>query len=213
MIKAVQTVQPWYFGDRPYQDHHGGGIWLKDARGWFMTKGLAGIEWSAQYCADPSKVELLRQNAERLVAGFPDTEAAYVTELGMSEADLAILHAPIADAAGVAAWTDSFWNASVPLPASLHTGTLGSGDHQAAGVHHYPTPITDIATFKRDDFTLFVVNPTTGNMMAVLPTSARGEGDGRVMVAYDPDDSAAAHTILEPDHPAAVAAFALQEPA
>jgi hypothetical protein len=211
MIAAVQTTQPWYFGDRPYQDHHGGGVWLKDADGWFLIKNLAGLEWSSQFCADPAKVELLRKNAERLVAGFPDTEDAYVTELGMTETDLKILHTPITDADGVAAWTDSFWNASVPLPAGMHTGTLGSGDHQSAGVHHYPTPITDIETFKRDDFTLFVHDPTTKKMVAVLPVAPVGSGDGRVMIAWHPTDPALEHTVIEADHPLAKLAFARQE--
>ena len=30
MIKIVQETQPWFFGGPPYQDHHGGGIWVKD---------------------------------------------------------------------------------------------------------------------------------------------------------------------------------------
>ena len=56
------------YGSGPYQDHHGGSLWLKDASGWFMVRNLAGIEWSAQFCADPAKVDLLRQNARRLYA-------------------------------------------------------------------------------------------------------------------------------------------------
>lgn len=211
MVKAVQRLQPWYFGDPPYQDHHGGGIWLRDAGGWLLVKNLAGIEWSSQFCADPAKVDKLRINAKRLVNGFPGTRMAYQSELGMSAADAAILDVPIKDAAGVAQWTDSFWNASVPLPAALHTGALSSGDHQGAGVHHYPTPITDIETFRRDDFTLFVVDPATKKMVAVLPVAAPGSGDGRVAIAYSPDDTSLEHTVLEADHPVAKLAFARQE--
>ncbi len=54
------------YGPPPYQDHHGGALWLKDAQGWFLVRNVAGIEWSAQWCADPAKVDLLRQNAKRL---------------------------------------------------------------------------------------------------------------------------------------------------
>src|SRR5208282_1596862 len=49
------------YGQPPFQDHHGSALWLKDAQGWFLVRNLAGIEWSAQFCADPEKVDLLRQ--------------------------------------------------------------------------------------------------------------------------------------------------------
>ena len=44
MGKLVAQVQPWWFGDAPYQDHHGGGIWLLDATGWMLVFGPAGID-------------------------------------------------------------------------------------------------------------------------------------------------------------------------
>ena len=37
------------YGPPPYQDHHGGALWMKDAQGWFLVRNLAGIEWSAQF--------------------------------------------------------------------------------------------------------------------------------------------------------------------
>jgi hypothetical protein len=40
------------YGPGPFQDHHGGALWLKDAQGWFMVRNCAGIEWSAQFCLD-----------------------------------------------------------------------------------------------------------------------------------------------------------------
>jgi hypothetical protein len=49
-----------------YRDHHGGGLWLNDADGWFLVRNLAGTEWSARFCADPAKVDLLRVNAKRI---------------------------------------------------------------------------------------------------------------------------------------------------
>src|SRR5664280_1154951 len=66
MIELVQSAQPWFLGARPYQDHHGGGIWVKDLDGWLLVLGLAGIEWSAQFCADPVKVDQLRVAAARV---------------------------------------------------------------------------------------------------------------------------------------------------
>ena len=179
MIKAVQLCQPWYFGDAPYQDHHGGGCWVFDGTKPYMFLLMAGIEWSAQFCADPAKVDLLRQQAEVLVAAFPKTEAWYTEVLGMSADDLAVLHTQITDANGVALWTDSFWNASVPLPAHTHTGVLPAG----GGYHHYPKPIVDIELFKHDDFNLFVTLPD-GTHAAVVPVAPRGSGNADVQVVY-----------------------------
>jgi hypothetical protein len=160
-----------YYGPPPIQDHHGGGLWLKDSAGWFFVRNLAGIEWSAQFCADPAKVDELRAVAARLYAAFPGS----ADELGIT----GLLAAPITDAAGVAAWTDSICNASVPLSAGLHCGVMPHG----AGVHHYPTPITDIETFKYADFNLFVTDEA-GHQVAVVPVSPRGSGDARVQVLW-----------------------------
>jgi hypothetical protein len=118
------------YGSGPYQDHHGGSLWLKDARGWFMVRNLAGIEWSAQFCADPAKVDLLRQNAQRLYAMIAPEIAQELDPDGL-------LGTRIVDAAGVARWTDSIFNAGVPLHPGFHTGVLpspGTGrPHGAAG--------------------------------------------------------------------------------
>ncbi len=80
------------YGSGPYEDHHGSSLWLKDARGWFMVRNLAGIEWSAQFCADPAKVDLLRQNAQRLYAMVApeivqelDPDGLLDTPVGVSE--------------------------------------------------------------------------------------------------------------------------------
>lgn len=160
-----------FFGSAPWQDHHGGACLLKDEQGWFLVKNLVGMEWSSQFCADPAKVDKLRQNAKRLYARFPEA----VQELGIQD----LLDHPITTAADVENWTDSICNASVPLPAGLHTGVLPQG----GGVHHYPAPIVEIALFKKDDFKLWVLDPQ-GQPAAVLPTSPPGSGDGRVQVAY-----------------------------
>lgn len=198
-----------FYGAPPIQDHHGGGLWLKDSRGWFFVRNLAGIEWSAQFCADPAKVDQLRDNAARLYASFPDA----VEELGIAD----LLSTRITDADGVAKWTDSICNASVPLPAGLHSGVLPHG----GGVHHYPTPITDIETFKRDDFNLFVTD-SEGHQAAVVPVAPYGSGDRRVQVLWASAGSQAlaGHLaaraageafILPADHELARLAFARQQ--
>lgn len=216
MISAVQDAQPWIFGPPPYQDHHGGGVWVIGTDGLPAMYLLpAGIEWSAQFCADPAKVDVLRRNAAALVDAFPGTRNWYTATLRMSAADLAILTTPITDAAGVAVWTDSFWNASVPLPQSYHTGMPPKA---APGYHHAPKPIVDIRTFVQDDFVLF---PKPG--VAVLPVAPRGSGDGRVAVAWVESDYHAMMAalnesapltvgdVLPADHPVARAAFVHQE--
>jgi Family of unknown function (DUF6424) len=171
LTTMATSVSDLLYGQPPYDDHHGGGLWLKDAQGWFMVRNIAGIEWSAQFCADPAKVDEIRRNAQRLYAGFPGA----AQELGIQE----LLDTPITDPAGISQWTDSICNASVPLPPPAHTGTLPT----AGGVHHYPTPITDIEYFKRDDFQLWVTD-AQGNPAAVAPMKPRNSGDGRVHVLY-----------------------------
>jgi hypothetical protein len=179
MNKMAKNVKGFFYGASPYQDHHGGGLWLKDDEGWFVVRNVAGIEWSAQFCADPAKIDALRVNAKRLYARFP--EAA--KELKIQK----LLDTPITDAAGVAAWTDSICNASVALPALLHTGVLP----KAGGIHHYPAPVAEIALFKYDDFNLWVTDEA-GKPTAVAPVGERGSGDGRVQVVFAEEGSASA---------------------
>jgi uncharacterized protein DUF6424 len=116
-IAAVTLVRKEFVGVQPV-------ISLTTSTGTFVAEGLA-----THNCGDPARVDLLRANAARLYAAFPGA----VAELGIA----GLLAAPITDAAGVATWTDSICNASVPLPAALHTGVLPA----AGGVHHYPTPV------------------------------------------------------------------------
>ena len=208
MNEIAKSVSDFYYGAQPYQDHHGGGLWLKDNDGWFLVRNVAGMEWSAQFCADPKRVDQLRLNARRLYAAFPDA----VKVLGIRE----LLDTPITDAAGVARWTDSICNASVPLPPALHTGVLPQG----GGVHHYPAPITEIALFKYADFQLWVTD-AQDQPVAVAPVSSRGSGDGRVRVLYATPNTDLDHAlrqahaadkqhILPEDHPVAQQAFARQ---
>ena len=127
------------YGSPPYQDHHGGALWFKDGQGWFLVRNVAGIEWSAQWCADPAKVDLLRQNAKRL---YDLLQPQIKQELDPG----GLLDTPITDAPGVAKWTDSIFNAGVPLQPTFHTGVLPANapppaGQEPGGVHHYPTPI------------------------------------------------------------------------
>jgi hypothetical protein len=106
-------------------------------------------------------------------ANFPDA----VAELGIRD----LLDAPITDAEGVARWTDSICNASLPFPASFHTGVLPRAP--TGGVHHYPTPIAEIELIKRDDFSLWVETPE-GDVAAVVPVAPPGSGDGRTRLMF-----------------------------
>lgn len=217
MAPKSPTVSAFLIDGPGVQDHHGGSLWMwsnddPENGAPFMVKNLAGIEWSSQFCADAAKIDLLRQNAALLYAMFPKSAAA----LGITE----LLATPIADAAGIALWTDSICNAGIPLPQPHHTGEINSGGH--AGVHNYPTPVTEIEFFKHADFALWVTDEK-GKEMAVTPTSARGSGDGSVEVQWAHSTSKhataakKAHAkgkryVLPADHPAAQAAFAKQTP-
>ena len=76
-------------------------------------------------------------------------------------------------------WTWVVKYASVPLPAGPHRGVLP----RSGGIHHYPTPVAEIAFFKYDDFNLWVTDEH-GNEVAVVPTGRRGSGDGRVRALH-----------------------------
>jgi hypothetical protein len=223
MSELVKTLEgDWFFPGPSYEDHHGGGLWLKDESGWLCLQLSLGIEWSAQFCADPTKVDRLRQQAARVVAAFPQTVPAYA-ELGYGGAGQ-LLATPIATAAQVAAWTDSIFNASLPLPKGVHSGALPT----AAGYHHYPKPIVDIDHFRYDDFQLFVQD-AQGHPAAVVPVSPRGSGDSRVrllavhpgsayaerLIGHEPLQAAAATgepALIDGEDPLAKQAFAHQIP-
>ena len=127
MIEIATGATGLIYGQPPYQDHHGSALWLQDAQGWFLIRNLAGIEWSAQFCADPAKVDLLRQNAKRL---YDLLAPAIKQELDPD----GLLDTPIQDAAGVAKWTDSIFNAGVPLQPTFHIGVLPGGGARNSAV-------------------------------------------------------------------------------
>jgi hypothetical protein len=159
------------------QMHHGGSLWLFDADGWFMVQNEAGIEWSAQFCSDPAKVDRLRVNAKRLYTAFPGT-IAEMARLGYKNAQ-AILDTEIKTQDDVQRWVDSIFNSCVPVPASRHVGAMPQGE----GRHHYPTPVTDIDLVRYDDFVLWVVDGE-GFPAAVLPVAQRGKNVNRTRLAW-----------------------------
>lgn len=199
MQKIIATLDDWVLGKGPYQDHHGGSVWVKDDDGWLFTQLPLGIEWSAQFCADPAKVDKLRVMAGRLVRAFPDTLPAY-EDLGYG-AGRALLGKQITTPEDVARWTDSIFNAAMPVPAAVHTGKLPKG----AGYHHYPKPIVDIDHFRRDDFNLFVTDQK-GLPAVVVPASA-DPTDRRVWLLGANHDSTYARKLsTHPQEPAGRAA-------
>jgi uncharacterized protein DUF6424 len=191
LIKIAKTTTQggdgvgWYYGDPDpdWEDHHGGGLWAYGSKGWFFVKNYAGMEWASQFCADPAKVECLRQNALRLYDGFPETEKQ-VLAIDPQYPFAKILNNLIKTADDLEQWTDSIFNASVPLPRTRHTGVSPEGH----GVHHYPTPVWDIELFKHADFTLWVTD-NEGQPAAVVPVHPRGAPPsvpdyGKVAVTY-----------------------------
>ncbi|WP_055586699.1 DUF6424 family protein [Streptacidiphilus griseoplanus] len=207
------------YGPRPvepdhWEMHHGGSLWVKTAGGWRMYRARVGIEWSMQFCAEPSKIDRLRQDAAELVAAFPLTLPA-LANLGYEEAEQ-LLRTPITDADDVEAWTDSLFNACVPMSHGNHQGILP----QVPGEHHYPWPVKGADFFRYGDFQLWVVLPD-GTHGAVTPVDRRGSGDGHVRLVHAPESSRAADTLAEaqelglmavlpPNSSAALQAFAGQ---
>jgi len=178
ILATIEGQEP--FGPAPWQMHHGGSLWVFSSGEWRLFFNTVGIEWSAQFCSDPSKVDRLRLNARALYDAFPES-IPQMTRMGYAAARDQ-LDAPITDAAGVAVWVDSIFNSCVPLPPHAHTAVLPTG----GGRHHYPGPITDIDQVKFDDFELWVTDSGTGAQVAVLPVAPRGSGDGRVTLTFAP---------------------------
>ncbi|SDO92183.1 hypothetical protein SAMN04487981_114213 [Streptomyces sp. cf386] len=202
------------YGPRPWEWHHGGSLWVRSESGWRMYRARVGIEWSAQFCADPAKIDRLRREAAELVEAFPLTLPA-MEALGYRRAQ-ELLSMPITDADGVEAWTDSLFNACVPLNKGDHSGILP----KAAGEHHYPWPLKGADYFRYDDFQLWVTLPD-GTNAGVTPVGRRGSGDGHVRIVHARHGTAAGDAVAEaqrrhmmavvpPESPIALAAFEQQ---
>jgi hypothetical protein len=187
MVGILKEMKESFLGpSEPVEDHHGGGLWVRDDGGWLLIKNLAGMEWSQQFCADPAKVDKLRLYAQRLYKRFPESIPAF-RQMGFTDAD-DVLDQTIDTADKISRWVDSIFNASLPLPQPRHTGTVrlkakGGTPEVEGGVHHYPTPITDIQLFKRDDFQLWVLDEEK-QPAAVLPVGHRGSQQSDVRVAF-----------------------------
>ncbi|NUS18097.1 MAG: hypothetical protein HOY69_42975 [Streptomyces sp.] len=201
-------------GARQWEMHHGGSLWVKGGKGWRMYRARVGIEWSMQFCAEPAKVDRLRQDAAELVDAFPLTLPA-LAAMGYEEA-ADLLATPITDADGVERWTDCLFNACVPMGHGNHQGVLP----QIPGEHHYPWPVKGADFFRYEDFELWVTLPD-GTHGAVAPVDRRGSGDGHVRLVHVPEESAAAGAFVEaqeqgkmavlpPDSPVALQAFGRQ---
>lgn len=111
------------YGCDPFQDHHGGRLWLHDGEGWFLVKNHRHrVERSILRRSE--KVDTLRENAKRLYAAFPRSFTEF-EKLGFDRK--ALLETPINEEERVERWIDSVCNASVPRPVILHTGVLPLG--------------------------------------------------------------------------------------
>ena len=219
-VRAQQDGSPLIAsvaGSGAVQAHHAGSLWVFAGGSWSLLLNTCGVEWSAQWAADPERVDLLRRNAAQLYARFPET-LDELERLGYGEARQ-IISEPVTDAAGVARWTDSLFNSCVPLTAGLHQA-YPSAQKQVAGWHHVPKSIWDQQITRRADFQLWVQD-SEGHPAAVVPVAPRGSGDGRVAVLWAHPGSALhrAHEhvtsqgqphILPADHALARQAFAAQ---
>ncbi len=112
-IATATLIRKEFVGNQPV-------VALTTSTGTFVAEGLA-----SHNCADPAKVDLLRQNAKRLYD-------LLAPEIKQELDPNGLLDTPIQDAAGVAKWTDSIFNAGVPLQPSFHTGVLPQGGAQSA---------------------------------------------------------------------------------
>jgi hypothetical protein len=182
-ILKTFTPNPWGSG-KDVQAHHGGSIWLytgEQNNPWRVVINWAGIEWSTQFCCDPAKIDLLRQNAVAITQGFPRT-IPELKKLGYKDTD--ILMTPVTDPAGIAKYVDSIWNSCVPIPQPQHTGAVKPGKLLAAGVHTYPEPACAIERVMRSDFVPYVIDSATKTTAIVVPVAPRHSGDGRVRVIF-----------------------------
>lgn len=190
--KILDTLGPdgWPYGPGPWEMHHAGGHWVLTRSGWRLYRGRAGIEWSMQFCADPVKVDRLRLDALLLVEAFPATLPA-LAELGYPEGE-AVLRTPIVTPKDVQRWTDSLFNACVPMDRGNHQGILPG----VPGEHHYPWPVKSADFFRYDDFPLWV-EMEDGTNAAVTPLHPRNSARGQLRLVYGRHGSTAGNLVAE----------------
>jgi hypothetical protein len=44
MNEIAESIEDFAYGDPDYEDHHGGGLWLKDDDGWFIVRNSPAAE-------------------------------------------------------------------------------------------------------------------------------------------------------------------------
>ncbi len=224
MHEILKTVNPnpYDSGDdhNDVEAHHGGSIWVYTDDGqWRLVLNWAGIEWAAQFCCDPAKVDRLRQNALAITSAFKNT-LPQLKKLGYT--DTSILTTQITTPDDVAHYVDSIWNSCVPIPKLEHVGSLSPDHPLASGVHEYPEPACGIPRVMRSDFVPFVVDKRSGAAAMVAPVAPHGSGDGRVRLLYAErghplhDAHQQAHDaggalIVDATHPIAKSAFVNQQ--
>jgi len=152
-IGVATVVEKKFVGMQPV-------VAITTSTGTFVAEGLA-----SHNCADPAKVDLLRQNAKRLY----DLVSPQIKQ--QLDPD-GLLDTPIRDAAGVAKWTDSIFNAGVPLHRTFHTGVLPAGEAQNPAVPAIaqPTATAQGATMPAS------AQPAGAAQGAAVPESAEPAG-------------------------------------
>ena len=218
MQKIVATLQPNPYGPPPIQAHHAGSIWLYDGTVWRLVLNWGGIEWSAQFCADPAK-SMPSTDAEAITARFPGT-IPELTALGYRDIDL--FSTPVTDATSIAKYVDSIWNSCVPIPQTRAHRDRAGRLRWRPGVHNYPESMCAIPRFMHDDFIPFVLDHChrdggsggPGRRSRAPATPGSGCSSRRKAIRWRPVKAQAsrqgAALVLGPDNPITQAAFARQ---
>lgn len=138
------------------QDHHGGGLYVKDI---LVGFNLFPLEWSMGFGADPVRVQ------------------DFVNQL--KEAGLSDYALPINTTDDVMAWVDSVSNANVKLCAPHHIGHQSShtpdvNGHEAVGIHFAPWPI--LAAQATCNWAIFDMWAGTTGTIAVAPSQTTPGG-------------------------------------
>lgn len=159
-IGTATLIRKEFVGNQPV-------VAMTTSTGTFVAEGLA-----SHNCADPAKIDLLRQNAKRLYD-------LLAPEIKQELDPNGLLDTPIQDADGVAKWTDSIFNAGVPLQPTFHTGVLPQGGAQSARVSAQatdgsqdaldPAPATDGSSGAQ------AATPTAGQQPAAAAAPATAE--------------------------------------
>lgn len=173
------------------QDHHGGGIYVKDV---LVALNVFPLEWSLGFSADPTVVAQLVANLNVVLAA-----------LGEPTYD-----APITDTTSVMGWVDSTYNANVKLCAPHHVGRMDrpskdAGGHEAVGIHEIPFPIW--AGQVTDEWSRWDMWAGTTGTLAVAPDPDTG---GAIVLHSDPahHPGLTRGSRLAPDHKHTIAAKA-----